>query len=138
MMAISESTITNWRTHGVIATAGKNGSEKRIRPYVPIFSRTPASITEPAVGASTWASGSQVWNGNIGTLIANARKKARKAKTWRLPAKPLVAPNARRVTKSKAPTQEPVALWKLNAVARMATSIRSDPTSVYRTNLIVA
>ncbi len=37
-------------------------------------------MTEPAVGASTWASGSQVWNGNIGTLMANARKKARNSK----------------------------------------------------------
>ena len=30
------------------------------------------------MGASTWASGSQVWNGNIGTLMAKPRKKARK------------------------------------------------------------
>jgi len=29
------------------------------------------------VGASTWASGSQVWNGHIGTLIANASAQAR-------------------------------------------------------------
>src|SRR5271165_1611907 len=77
MMAIKESTITNCRTQGVIETAGKNGREKRIRPYVPIFSRTPARITEPAVGASTCASGSQVWNGNIGTLMANPTKNAR-------------------------------------------------------------
>src|ERR1700688_293152 len=74
MMPISDSTIMNWRTHGVMATAGKNGSEKRINPYVPIFSRTPARITEPAVGASVCASGSQVWNGNMGTLIAKAKK----------------------------------------------------------------
>ena len=33
-------------------------------------------MTETAVGASTCASGSQVWNGNIGTLIAKAKKKA--------------------------------------------------------------
>ena len=31
------------------------------RPYPPIFKRSAASTTEPAVGASTWASGSQVW-----------------------------------------------------------------------------
>ena len=30
----------------------------------------PASTTEIAVGASTWASGSQVWNGKTGTLMA--------------------------------------------------------------------
>src|SRR5438876_10907289 len=56
---------------------GSSGSENRTKPYVPIFRRTPARITEPAVGASTWAAGSQVWNGNIGTLMAKPRKKAR-------------------------------------------------------------
>ncbi len=30
---------------------------------MPNFSSTPASSTEPAVGASTWASGSHVWSG---------------------------------------------------------------------------
>ena len=39
---------------------------------------TAARITEPAVGASVCASGSQVWNGNIGTLTAKPRKNARK------------------------------------------------------------
>ena len=34
-----------------------------------------ASSTEPTVGASVCASGSQVWNGNIGTLIAKPRNK---------------------------------------------------------------
>ena len=50
-----------------------------------------ASITEPAVGASVCASGSQVWNGNIGTLMAKARKNARKASSCRPSAKPPVA-----------------------------------------------
>ena len=36
----------------------------------------PARITEPAVGASTWASGSQVWNGHIGSLTAKEAKSA--------------------------------------------------------------
>ncbi len=35
-----------------------------------------ARITEPAVGASTWASGSQVCTGHIGTLMAKEAKKA--------------------------------------------------------------
>src|SRR5262245_63239549 len=39
-------------------------------------------MTEPAVGASTWASGSQVWNGHIGTLMAKARAKAPKSHIW--------------------------------------------------------
>ena len=47
-----------------------------------------ARITEPAVGASTWASGSQVWNGNIGTLIANARKNAPNARSWNVTGNP--------------------------------------------------
>ena len=34
-------------------------------------------MTDPAVGASTCASGSQVCSGNSGTLIAKAMKKAR-------------------------------------------------------------
>jgi hypothetical protein len=43
--------------------------------------KMPAKITEPAVGAWTWASGSQVWNGNIGTLIAKeAKNKAKNNK----------------------------------------------------------
>ena len=49
---------------------------------------TPARITEPAVGASVCASGSHVWNGNIGTLIANARKNAMNAASWSSGAKP--------------------------------------------------
>ena len=57
---------------------GSSGSEKRRKPYVPIFSRTLARTTEPAVGASVCASGSQVWNGNIGTFTAKPRKKAQK------------------------------------------------------------
>ena len=40
-------------------------------------------MTEPAVGASTWASGSQVWNGNIGTLMANPTKNARNTQNCR-------------------------------------------------------
>jgi hypothetical protein len=77
MMPMIDSVTSKFRTHGVIATLGKNGNEKRRKPYVPIFSRTPARITEPAVGASTCASGSQVWNGNIGTLMAKPRKNAK-------------------------------------------------------------
>src|ERR1035438_2071841 len=72
-----ERVIIQPRTLVCISTSGKNGSEKRMKPYVPIFSRTPARITEPAVGASTCASGSHVWNGNIGTLMAKPRKNAK-------------------------------------------------------------
>jgi hypothetical protein len=35
-------------------------------------------MIDPAVGASTCASGSQVWKGKIGTLIANPANRSRK------------------------------------------------------------
>jgi hypothetical protein len=67
------------------ACSGKRGRQNRMKPYVPIFSRTPARITLPAVGASTCASGSHVWNGKSGTLIANASAKARNMRSWASP-----------------------------------------------------
>src|SRR5213594_727088 len=67
---------------------GRIGKLKRRKPYVPIFRRTAARITEPAVGASVCASGSQVWNGNIGTFIAKPRKKARNTDHCRFDSKP--------------------------------------------------
>ena len=73
------------------AASGNSGSANRMNPYPPSLSRTPARMTEPAVGASTCASGSQVWNGNIGTLIANARKNAPKAISPKVPPKAPVA-----------------------------------------------
>src|SRR3954449_13166209 len=56
--------------------SGNIGSEKRKNPYPPIFNRIAARITEPAVGASTCASGSQVWTGHIGIFTAKDAKKA--------------------------------------------------------------
>src|SRR5215831_14392141 len=67
-----------------LEASGRIGRLKRMNPYVPIFRRTAARITDPAVGASVWASGSQVWKGNIGTLMANPRKNARKTHHCRL------------------------------------------------------
>src|SRR5579872_7401563 len=66
----------------VADAAGNMGSEKRRKPYPPIFKGTPARITEPAVGASTWASGSQVWTGHIGTFTAKDAKKASHSQVW--------------------------------------------------------
>src|ERR687898_854669 len=64
--------------------SGRIGRLKRMKPYVPIFRSTAARMTEPAVGASVCASGSQVWNGNIGTLTAKPRKNARKTQNGSL------------------------------------------------------
>ena len=46
------------------------------KPKKPNFKSITANKTDPTVGASTCASGNQIWNGNIGTLDANDKKKA--------------------------------------------------------------
>ncbi len=56
--------------------SGNSGKPSLMNPYVPILSSTPARITEPGVGASTCASGSQVCSGTMGTLIAKDSEKA--------------------------------------------------------------
>ena len=65
---------------------------KRRKPYVPIFRSTAARMTEPTVGASVWASGSQVWKGNMGTLMAKASPKARNIQNcmWKGMARPYI------------------------------------------------
>src|SRR6478672_8919334 len=73
-----ESSAITFTTHGFLAVSGSSGSEKRRNPYVPILRSTLARMTEPAVGASTCASGSQVWKGHIGTFTAKPRKNAQK------------------------------------------------------------
>src|SRR6187549_4170150 len=78
MPTIARKTMTPM-TRGFRTASGNIGSENRTKPYVPIFRRIAARMTEPAVGASVWASGSHVWNGNIGTLIAKPRKNAKKS-----------------------------------------------------------
>src|SRR5262249_61955355 len=75
MMAMIDRTKT--RCWNCWLASGNIGSEKRRKPYPPIFRRMPARITEPAVGASTCASGSQVCTGHIGSFTAEEAKKAR-------------------------------------------------------------
>src|ERR1044071_3894246 len=71
-----ERSATILTTVGSFAASGSKGSENLRKPYVPIFNRTLASTTDPAVGASVCASGSHVWKGNIGTFTANPTKNA--------------------------------------------------------------
>ncbi len=47
---------------------------------MPSLRSTPARTTLPAVGASTWASGSQVWTGTSGVLTAKATSIATKVR----------------------------------------------------------
>lgn len=51
--------------------------------YEPNFNKIPAKITEPGVGASTWASGNQICKGNIGILIAKPKNNKIQINNWR-------------------------------------------------------
>src|SRR3954452_15005095 len=105
---------------------GSIGTEKRRKPYAPIFSSTPARMTEPAVGASTCASGSQVWTGHIGTFTAKEAKKASHIQICRLGGKR----KASRLGISVVPAAR--------YMARIASSISTEPVSVKRKNLKAA
>ena len=74
MMATTDSVKTSGAN--ISDASGNIGSEKRRKPYPPIFKRMAARITEPAVGASTCASGNQVCTGHIGIFTAKEAKKA--------------------------------------------------------------
>ena len=101
---------------------------------MPNLSSTPARITDPAVGASVWASGSQVWSGKIGTFTAKARAKDRN--THRAVVVSRLWASAR-VTRSKV-RSPPVASACRKARVRMPTSMRAEPAIVYRKNLVAA
>ena len=79
----------------------------------------PARITEPAVGASTWASGSQVCTGHIGIFTAKEAKKASHSQVCSLGVE-LEVPSAR--GSSVVPA--------MPIMARMAASISTEPSRV--------
>ena len=62
--------------------SGNIGKEKRKKPYPPNFNKIPANTTEPAVGASTCASGNQIWTGTIGIFDAKEAKKVNHKIIW--------------------------------------------------------
>src|SRR5438270_507620 len=66
-------------TSGVkyLAPLGNSSKQYRSMPNVPTLSSTPTSSTAAPGGAAAAASGSQVWNGHSGALIANAMKNPR-------------------------------------------------------------
>src|SRR4051794_11020492 len=113
----------------VRAELGNIGIAKRRKPYVPIFSITPASTTEPAVGASVCASGSQVCNGKSGTFTAKPTANARKSRfavddeRW-----PCTADHWVSTPVSKVNT--PVERWWRYAIARMPTKRKAEPAIV--------
>ena len=105
---------------------GKNGTTNRSRPYVPILSSTPASTTEPPVGAWVWASGSHVWSGNSGTLIANANPNSPNSQPWADSGTPNVTSLYQSVVNTPPLTASPAA----NPSHSTPTSISNEPTNV--------
>ena len=89
-------------------------------------------MIEPAVGASTWASGSQVWNGTIGSLIANASPKARKTQNWKSAEK-----RPRDASSSGSESVREPSSPEASQTATMATSMSSEPARVKITNFSV-
>ena len=81
----------------------------------------PARMTEPAVGASTWASGSQVWTGHIGIFTAKDAKKASHSHHCRS-AEKTFGPVSMSVGMSEVPATE--------TIVNMASSIRTEPSRV--------
>ena len=75
-------------------------------------------MTEPAVGASTWASGSQVCTGHIGIFTANEAKKARNSQNW--------ASLGKSVRLNTPMSAEPAKF----TIHSMATSMSTEPSSV--------
>ena len=124
----------NVMTSGAAANAasGNSGSAKRRNPYVPILSSTAARMTDPPVGASTWASGNQVWNGNNGTLMANERPNAANSQ----PCTCAGTSSAAKCNRSN--DGRPNCASCSAAKYRMATSISRLPASVYSRNFSAA
>ena len=102
----------------------------------------PARMTEIGVGACTWASGSQVWKGKIGTLMAKPMN--RNQNTQVVNCIPSSAPPPGRLSPKSWPFFASAVRSGIENVppssrsATMATSISTEPASVYRKNLIAA
>src|SRR5690349_17670237 len=108
--------------------SGNNGRQYRRKPNVPTLSSTPTSSIAPSIGASAPPSGSQVWNGTRGALIANAMKKPRNSHFWVAPLGtwPINAEN------------ENVPVPEVTYTPITAANMRRPPTSEYRKNFIAA
>jgi len=83
-------------------------------------------MTDPAVGASTWASGVGKYTGTIGTLTGKGAGEAIHRKIWRRSLNSVVD----KICKSVVP------VWK--RINGIASSIKTDPSKVYRKNWYAA
>ena len=119
------------------AACGNIGIANRRKPYVPIFSSTPASTTEPAVGASVWASGSHVWKGTSGIFTAKPMANATN-NHFAVATDTPCADDAQLVSTRTSKVRWPVACWCRNATDRMPTNRNAEPAAVYRKNFTAA
>ena len=103
----------------------------RMNPYVPSFRRMAARITEPTVGAWVCASGSQVWKGNIGTLMANPRNMPPKIRSAVVRVRLLLWAIRYSIEKPLGAEEPPV----LKKRAMNPSSMKAEPNSVNRKNL---
>jgi len=109
---------------------GNSGRHRVSIPKVPTLSSTPTSSTDVPAGACSAASGSQECTGNIGALIAKARKKPRKSS--RSVTGAISSPVRLAVRKPCSPPGP----WKNSAMT--ATSMISPPAREKMRNLIAA
>ncbi len=130
---------TTAATSGRVATSGSMVKLKRSSAYVPIFRRTPASITDTGVGACTWASGSHVWTGTTGTFTAKPANMAANATSFRVagssPTKLPSSPFCSAIVISGSP-KEPTG--RLNTSAMNPMNMTRLAMFVYTKNLIAA
>ena len=101
---------------------------------MPTFSSTPASRTDPAVGASVWASGSHVCSGNTGTFTANATKNPRNSQRAVATGSPLATDSRTRTSKLPAPATDATCEYR----KMIETSRNAEPAIVNRKNFTAA
>ena len=93
-----------------------------------------ASSTDPTVGAAVCASGSQVWNGNIGTLTAKPRNSAANTQKAKVPVNSPLRAASSTMSKVRSVPESPERKYS----ARKPSSMNAEPNSVNRKNLIDA
>ena len=101
---------------------------------MPTLASTPTSRTATPIGASPAASGSQVWNGTSGALIANARKKPRNSQIC----VPVGASWTTRTSVAQSNVPLPSSLEAIEYAPIADASISRPPRKEYRKNFTAA
>src|SRR5690348_6816990 len=120
MIAATASTGITQRQSHQSTGCGNRGTAMRRKPYAPALPITPAKVISIGVGAAAYASGSQLWNGNSGVLMAKAIAKRKNRANW------VDGPGASLASCARSNVWWPVATYS----PMTPTSISSEPTSV--------